>query len=256
MAAHAPWPGSSPPFVFAIAALAQRFGFQREREGPRPTFPATGEFHFVRAGVYRPAAVPPRLRIRLPRATRRRLVDGRLARFRRALHMGVERLSRIDIGDPLHFRAHRSPPVRQSMGVRHADRLVGSRTTPRSPGCASTSCAAASWWSTISGVPNSGRSSASRWTASSRQTDHRYRALGLRDARSLRHRGEGSDLDSRHPPSAAGTWRRDDGPAARGTAPAWRAIYDDRNRMVVAVNFNTDVGDAWEYADSPITRSP
>jgi hypothetical protein len=37
-----------------------------------------------------------------------------------------------------------------------------------------------------------------------------------------------------------------------GTAPAWRAIYDDKNRMVVAVNFNTDVGDAWEYADSPL----
>jgi hypothetical protein len=36
-----------------------------------------------------------------------------------------------------------------------------------------------------------------------------------------------------------------------GTAPAWRALYDDKNRMVVAVNFNTDVGDAWEYADSP-----
>jgi hypothetical protein len=36
-----------------------------------------------------------------------------------------------------------------------------------------------------------------------------------------------------------------------GTAPAWRAIHDDRDRMVVAVNFNTDVGDAWEYADSP-----
>ncbi|MEO8593860.1 MAG: DUF4159 domain-containing protein [Candidatus Solibacter sp.] len=36
-----------------------------------------------------------------------------------------------------------------------------------------------------------------------------------------------------------------------GTAPAWRAIFDDKNRMVVAVNFNTDVGDAWEYADSP-----
>ena len=37
-----------------------------------------------------------------------------------------------------------------------------------------------------------------------------------------------------------------------GTAPAWRAMYDDKNRMVVAINFNTDVGDAWEYADSPI----
>ncbi len=36
-----------------------------------------------------------------------------------------------------------------------------------------------------------------------------------------------------------------------GTAPAWRAMYDDRNRMVVAVNFNTDVADAWEFADVP-----
>jgi hypothetical protein len=36
-----------------------------------------------------------------------------------------------------------------------------------------------------------------------------------------------------------------------GTHPAWRAIYDDKGRMVVAVNFNTDVGDAWEYADAP-----
>ncbi|HEY7335096.1 MAG TPA: DUF4159 domain-containing protein [Bryobacteraceae bacterium] len=36
-----------------------------------------------------------------------------------------------------------------------------------------------------------------------------------------------------------------------GTAPAWRAMYDDKNHMVVAVNFNTDVGDAWEFADVP-----
>jgi Domain of unknown function (DUF4159) len=36
-----------------------------------------------------------------------------------------------------------------------------------------------------------------------------------------------------------------------GTSPAWRAMYDDKNRMVVAVNFNTDVGDAWEFADVP-----
>ena len=41
-----------------------------------------------------------------------------------------------------------------------------------------------------------------------------------------------------------------------GTAPAWRAISDDRDRVVVAVNFNTDVGDAWEYADSPIYPEP
>ncbi len=36
-----------------------------------------------------------------------------------------------------------------------------------------------------------------------------------------------------------------------GTSPAWRAIHDDKNRMVVAVNFNTDVADAWEFADVP-----
>ena len=36
-----------------------------------------------------------------------------------------------------------------------------------------------------------------------------------------------------------------------GSVPYWRAIYDDKNRMVVAVNFNTDVGDAWEFADVP-----
>jgi hypothetical protein len=33
--------------------------------------------------------------------------------------------------------------------------------------------------------------------------------------------------------------------------PYWRAMYDDKNRMVVAVNFNMDVGDAWEHADMP-----
>ncbi len=36
-----------------------------------------------------------------------------------------------------------------------------------------------------------------------------------------------------------------------GTRPAWRAMYDGKNRMVVAVNYNTDVADAWEFADVP-----
>jgi hypothetical protein len=41
-----------------------------------------------------------------------------------------------------------------------------------------------------------------------------------------------------------------------GTTPAWRAMYDDRHRMVVAANFNTDVGDAWEFADVPYYPEP
>jgi Domain of unknown function (DUF4159) len=36
-----------------------------------------------------------------------------------------------------------------------------------------------------------------------------------------------------------------------GTSPEWDTINDDKDRMVVAVNFNTDIGDAWEYADAP-----
>ncbi|HTX36063.1 MAG TPA: DUF4159 domain-containing protein [Bryobacteraceae bacterium] len=41
-----------------------------------------------------------------------------------------------------------------------------------------------------------------------------------------------------------------------GSVPAWRAIDDYHNRMVVAVNFNTDVGDAWEFADVPYYPEP
>jgi hypothetical protein len=36
-----------------------------------------------------------------------------------------------------------------------------------------------------------------------------------------------------------------------GTQPAWRAIYDNKHRLVVAVNYNTDFGDGWEFADVP-----
>jgi hypothetical protein len=35
------------------------------------------------------------------------------------------------------------------------------------------------------------------------------------------------------------------------TPPYWRAMYDSKGRLVVAVNYNQDVGDAWEHADLP-----
>jgi hypothetical protein len=31
----------------------------------------------------------------------------------------------------------------------------------------------------------------------------------------------------------------------------WRAILDDDGRVMVAINFNMDLGDAWEHADTP-----
>jgi hypothetical protein len=54
---------------------------------------------------------------------------------------------------------------------------------------------------------------------------------------------------SRHLALGAGGTVRVIQPA--GTEPAWRAISDDRNRVLVAVNYNTDIGDAWEFADVP-----
>jgi len=36
-----------------------------------------------------------------------------------------------------------------------------------------------------------------------------------------------------------------------GIVPHWRGIYDDRGRIMVAMCFNQDNGDAWEWADSP-----
>jgi hypothetical protein len=36
-----------------------------------------------------------------------------------------------------------------------------------------------------------------------------------------------------------------------GVVPHWRGIYDDNGRLMVAINFNMDLGDAWEHADDP-----
>ena len=33
--------------------------------------------------------------------------------------------------------------------------------------------------------------------------------------------------------------------------PYWLGIYDDRGRIMVAANYNIDMGDAWEHADDP-----
>jgi hypothetical protein len=36
-----------------------------------------------------------------------------------------------------------------------------------------------------------------------------------------------------------------------GVIPHWRAIYDDRKRLQVAIWVNNDTGDSWEWADDP-----
>lgn len=37
---------------------------------------------------------------------------------------------------------------------------------------------------------------------------------------------------------------------------AWRGVYDDKGRLMVAINFNMDMGDAWEHADDAFYPQP
>ena len=41
-----------------------------------------------------------------------------------------------------------------------------------------------------------------------------------------------------------------------GVTPHWRGIYDDHGRLMVAINFNMDLGDAWEHADDAFYPEP
>ena len=41
------------------------------------------------------------------------------------------------------------------------------------------------------------------------------------------------------------TWQRD------GVTPHVRGIFDEQGRLMVMINWNTDIGDAWEWAESP-----
>ena len=38
---------------------------------------------------------------------------------------------------------------------------------------------------------------------------------------------------------------------ANNTVPHWRGIYDDKQRLMVTMSFNSDIGDSWEWADDP-----
>jgi hypothetical protein len=59
------------------------------------------------------------------------------------------------------------------------------------------------------------------------------------------------DLDDRY--QIPGQWALRRGTTYRndGAVPHWLGIYDDHGRVMVAISFNSDVGDGWEWADDP-----
>jgi len=59
------------------------------------------------------------------------------------------------------------------------------------------------------------------------------------------------DLDDRY--QILGEWalRRTMNYRSDGTTAHWLGIYDDHQRLMVAMSFNSDIGDSWEWADDP-----
>jgi hypothetical protein len=57
------------------------------------------------------------------------------------------------------------------------------------------------------------------------------------------------DLDQRY--QIVGREHLEEGHKLDGYLAHWRGIYDDKNRLMVAASFNSDIGDSWEWADSP-----
>ena len=62
------------------------------------------------------------------------------------------------------------------------------------------------------------------------------------------------DLDDRY--QVPGTWALQRGLTYRngdegGSVAHWLGIYDDHGRVMVAMTYNSDVGDSWEWADDP-----
>ncbi len=57
------------------------------------------------------------------------------------------------------------------------------------------------------------------------------------------------DLDERY--QIVGAEHLNTGHKLDGYVARWRAIYDDKGRIMVAICFNSDVGDSWEWADEP-----
>jgi hypothetical protein len=59
------------------------------------------------------------------------------------------------------------------------------------------------------------------------------------------------DLNDRY--QVPGEWSLRSGRTYRngGSEAHWRGVYDDKGRIMVAICFNSDIGDSWEWADEP-----
>jgi hypothetical protein len=57
------------------------------------------------------------------------------------------------------------------------------------------------------------------------------------------------DLNDRY--RITGAEHLDTGYKKDGRVARWQGIYDDRGRVMVAISLNSDIGDSWEWSDTP-----
>jgi hypothetical protein len=242
--------------LLAGTALAQRFGylnFEGHDEGPASTFPAKGEFHFIRVEY---TDLPEFHRgfgysSRTGRGDGWWIVDWPDADEH--FSTGVKRLTRVETGEPLHMaltddKLFDNPWIYATQtgwwGLNNAE-IARLREYLLRGGFLMTD----DFWGPNTGeweifsdtmrrvLPNKPISD----IAASEPVMHVLYDIEEKDrsfipgTRHLR-RGANGTVVVQQP---------------FGTKPAWRAMYDDKGRLIVAVNYNTDIGDAWEYADAP-----
>jgi len=246
--------GSHAPILFllTLTLLAQRSRIQDNEEGPRPPFPTQAEFHFIRVEY----TDLPQFHRRFSRASRSATGNGWwMVDWPDAddhFSSGVQRLTRIETGEPRHVR----------LTDEHLFDYPWIYATQTG------------WWGLSDAETSRLREYLMRggflvvddfWGPEQweifRETMQRVlpgKPIGdIAETDSSMH--VLYDINEQDRTFIPGTRHLRQGPDGRiyvyqpeGSAPAWRALRDDKDRIVVAVNFNTDVGDAWEYADSPL----
>ncbi len=239
------------------AGLAQRYRSQpAQEEGPQPVFPTGAEFHFIRVEY---TDLPEHHRF-FGRASRGATGEGWWVvdwpDADNHFTLGVGRLTRLDTGDPRHFRLT-------------DDQLFDN------PWIYATQTG---WWDLSDAETARLREfllrggflvvddfwGAEAWDVFRRTMDRVLPGRPITDlveSDAVMH--VLYDIEEKDRTFIPGTRHLRIGPDGSvvvqqppGSEPAWRAISDDKGRMVVAVNYNTDVGDAWEYADSPYYPEP
>ncbi len=242
--------------LLAGAALAQRFGglsFQGHDDGPEATFPAKGEFHFIRVEY----TDLPQYRRGFGFVSRNGRGNGWWMQdwpdADEHFSTGVQRLTRVETGQPLHMsltddKIFDNPWIYATQtgywGLDNAE-IARLREYLLRGGFLMVD----DFWG-----PDSDQWEIFRETMQRVLPNKPISDIAAPDP--VMH--VLYDIEEKDRSFIPGTRHLRSGPGGNvvvqqpfGTNPAWRAMYDDKNRLFVAVNYNTDIGDAWEYADAP-----